>query len=248
MDFWGPYTKAPNGHRWQYYLSLTDDHSRLSWIYMTKDRKLATVQEILKEWLANVERQTGNLLLSICTDNAKEFRALDPWAKEHGIELEFIEPYHPPQNGVAERLNRFLLEVTRAILISARVPKRFWPWAVKMANYIRNRTIRVRGTRKTPFEIWTGEAPNLSGFRKPFSKVWFHIKQDDKLEARAVEGVLVGYCKSSSQYSVLGKDGKTYIATNPIFIEDEPSFLAKEKVDDFGDEPAFNTHMRIICQ
>jgi hypothetical protein len=38
---------------------------------------------------------------------------------------------------------------------------------------------------------------------------------------------------------VLGKDGKTYIATNPIFIEDEPSFLAKEKVNDFRDEPAF---------
>jgi hypothetical protein len=49
MDFWGPYTKAPNGYQWQYYLLLTDDHSRLSWIYMTKDRKLATVQEIIKE-------------------------------------------------------------------------------------------------------------------------------------------------------------------------------------------------------
>jgi hypothetical protein len=55
MDFWGLYTKAPNGYQWQYYLSLTDNHSRLSWIYMTKDRKLATVQEILKEWLANIE-------------------------------------------------------------------------------------------------------------------------------------------------------------------------------------------------
>jgi hypothetical protein len=78
MDFWGPYTKAPNGHRWQYYLSLTDDHSRLSWIHMTKDRKLETVQEILKEWLANVEWQTGNLLLSIRTDNTKKLRALNP--------------------------------------------------------------------------------------------------------------------------------------------------------------------------
>jgi hypothetical protein len=54
-----------------------------------------------------------------------------------------------------------------------------------------------------------------------------------------VEGVLVGYCKSLSQYLVLGRDGKTYVVTNPIFLKDEPSFLAKEKVDDFGDEPAF---------
>lgn len=38
---------------------------------------------------------------------------------------------------------------------------------------------------------------------------------------------------------MLGKDGKTYIITNFIFFEDEPSFLAKEKVNDFGDELAF---------
>jgi hypothetical protein len=29
------------------------------------------------------------------------------------------------------------------------------------------------------------------------------------------------------------------MVTNPIFLKDEPSFLAKEKVNDFGDEPAF---------
>jgi hypothetical protein len=29
------------------------------------------------------------------------------------------------------------------------------------------------------------------------------------------------------------------VVTNPIFLKDEPSFLAKEKVNDFGDEPAF---------
>jgi hypothetical protein len=29
------------------------------------------------------------------------------------------------------------------------------------------------------------------------------------------------------------------VVTNPIFLEDEPSFLAKEKIDDFADEPAF---------
>jgi hypothetical protein len=50
---------------------------------------------------------------------------------------------------------------------------------------------------------------------------------------------LISYYKLLSQYLVLRKDGKTYIITNPIFIEDEPSFLAKEKVDNFRDKPAF---------
>jgi transposase InsO family protein len=242
MDFWGPYTRVPNKYRWEYYLSLTDDHSRLSWIYLTRNRTAETVRGILELWLAKVERETGHLLITIRTDNAKEFEALRPWAEGKGIEIEFIEPYTPPQNGVAERLNRFLLEVARAILISAKVPKRYWPWAVKMANHIRNRTIIVRNSGgKTPYEIWNGHPPDISKFRKPFSKVWFHIEQDDKMESRAIEGAFIGYCASSNQYSILArKDRKVYTATNPIFIEDEPSFLAEETSEiDLADEPAF---------
>ena len=242
MDFWGPYTRVPNKYKWEYYLSLTDDYSRISWIYLTGNRKVETVREILELWLAKVERETGHLLITIRTDNAKEFEALKPWAEKKGIEIEFIEPHTPAQNGVAERLNRLLLEIARAILISAKVPKRYWPWAIKMANHIRNRTIMVKDSGgRTPYEVWTGHTPDISKFRKPFSKVWFHIKQDDKIEPRAIEGAFIGYCTSNSQYSVLArKDRKVYTVTNPIFIEDEPSFLAKEAGEiDLAHEPAF---------
>ena len=90
-----------------------------------RNRKAETIREILERWLAKVEQETGKLLISIRTDNAKEFDALKPWAEERGIEIKFIEPHTPPQNGVAERLNRFLLEIARAILISAKVSKRY---------------------------------------------------------------------------------------------------------------------------
>src|SRR5882762_5884049 len=45
---------------------------------------------------------------------------------------------HASAEWCRERLNRLLLEIARAILISAKVPKRYWPWAIKMANHIRN--------------------------------------------------------------------------------------------------------------
>jgi transposase InsO family protein len=152
MDFWGPYSKARTMKR--YYLSLTDDYTRFSWVFLTKDREATTVRAILEEWLAMVEREKGTKLLTIRTDNAKEFKALVPWALKRGIQFEFIEPDTPPQNGVAERLNRHLLERTRAIMIAADIPKEYWPYAVQMANHLRNRTIIVRGThQKTPFEL-----------------------------------------------------------------------------------------------
>lgn len=46
---------------------------------------------------------------------------------------------------------------------------------------------------------------------------------------------------------MLGKDGRIHIATNLIFMEDKPSFLAKEKVDDFIDKLAFKrTYIEIF--
>lgn len=85
MDFWGSYSKAKTLER--YYLSLTDDCTRMSWIYLTKDREAATVKATLEQWLAPVEREKGVKLLVIRTDNAKEFKALEPWALKKGIQM-----------------------------------------------------------------------------------------------------------------------------------------------------------------
>jgi hypothetical protein len=45
----------------------------------------------------------------------------------------------PPQNGVAERKNRHLLEVARALLFQMNVPKQFWADAVSTACFLINR-------------------------------------------------------------------------------------------------------------
>jgi hypothetical protein len=148
-----------------------------------------------------------------------EFKAQKPWAAKQGIQFEFTEPDTPQQNAVAERLNRHLLERTRAIMIQANIPKEYWPYTVQMANHLRNRTIIVRGThQKTPFELWKGYPPDISKFQNPFCRVWFHKKQNDKLEPRAIEGVFIGYQSSRSHYLVMGKDVKVYRVTNPLFL------------------------------
>lgn len=54
MDFWGPYKEGVKEIR--YYLSLVDDYSRFSSIYLTKDRKNDTVKEILEKWMKWAER------------------------------------------------------------------------------------------------------------------------------------------------------------------------------------------------
>lgn len=159
-------------------------------------------------------------LLVAKTDNAKEFIALENWAVQYGIKLEFTESYTPAQNGVAQRLNRLLLEIARAMIFDAQISGKYWQYAVETANYIRNRSIVVVGTNdKTPFELWHGTKPNLRLMKRWGCKVLYHDRSDNKLATRASVGTFVKYTKSDSQYFVMTTDGKLKKVTRPVFFE-----------------------------
>nr|XP_043639067.1 uncharacterized protein LOC122610138 [Erigeron canadensis] len=64
-------------------------------------------------------------------------------------------PHTPQQNGVAERKNRLLLEMTRALVIESCVPKQFWPEAVATATYLINRLPTKILKMKTPLKTLT---------------------------------------------------------------------------------------------
>lgn len=232
MDFWGPNNDSIGKER--YYLSLVDDCTRVSWVYIKESRKSELVQGTLETWLRQVERETGKMLLVIRADNAREFLALSPWAMEKGIQLEFIEAHTPPQNGVAERFNRFILEVTRALLMDSGVSRKYWKYAVVTANYLRNRTTSVRDSGgKTPYELWYGHKPDLAHLRVWGCRVLYHHKPESKLESRVMEGTFLLYGKSDKQYCVLPRGGSELkLVTNPEFREREHGYL--------GDIPASN--------
>ena len=228
MDFWGPNREGSGEEK--YYLSLIDDYTRYSWLFVTPDRKSENVILTLDVWLKVVERQTGQVLLVIRADNALEFHALEPWCSARGIELEFIEPDTPPQNGVAERFNRIILEVTRALLLDAGVSKYHWKYAVSTANYIRNRTTVVSedGEKKTPYEMWYGHPPDLTHLRKWGCRVLYYSKPESKLESRVMEATFMMYGKSDRQYYVLPRGGNNLrLVTNPEFRERENGYLGE---------------------
>ncbi len=53
---------------------------------------------------------------------------------------ELTVPYSPEQNGVAERMNRTLMESARTMLSHAGLPDSYWAEAVASAAYIRNKS------------------------------------------------------------------------------------------------------------
>ena len=79
-----------------------------------------------------------------------------------------MELYTPPQNGVAERFNRFIRDIARASLFDSGLVKAYWKYAVQTANYLRNRTTTIKledRTKVTPYEAWAGRKPALANLR-----------------------------------------------------------------------------------
>ncbi|WP_369124376.1 hypothetical protein, partial [Actinobacillus pleuropneumoniae] len=65
-------------------------------------------------------------------------------------------PYNPQQNGVAERMNRTILNMVRSMLFFKNVKTMFWADAVLCAAYIKNRCPSNAIRNKTPYELWYG--------------------------------------------------------------------------------------------
>ncbi len=55
------------------------------------------------------------------------------------IHHELSVPYSPEQNGLAERLNRTLMESARTMMAHAGLPDCYWAEAIATAAYVRNR-------------------------------------------------------------------------------------------------------------
>ena len=92
-----------------------------------------------KEYVAYVENQTNFKIKALRFDNggeyiSKEFHEL---CSEKGISRQITSPYSPQQNGVAEQMNRSILESTRSMLYEANLSQNFWTEAVGTAVYLR---------------------------------------------------------------------------------------------------------------
>ena len=157
-------------------------------------------------------------------DNAKEFLSeqFKTYCLDAGIIQEEIIP-ETPQNGLAERCNRTLLEMARCLLIDSGLPKMMWGTAILHTARIRNLVVR-RGEEKCPAELMRGIKPKL-----PISKLSifgctvFMRKRDRevrKLEPKALEGKFVGYTEGENGYLVYIPNTRKVMAVRDVIIKE----------------------------
>ena len=186
----------------EYFLTFIDDKSRYVWVYCLQRK--SQVFEKFCDWKAMVEKATGKKLKAIRTDNGGEFTSseFEVHLRAEGVRHELIIPKNPEQNGVAERMNRILVETVRSMLCHANLSHRFWGEALSTAAYLRNRSPTKAVSEMTPYEAWTGEKPQVDHLRIFGCQGFVHIPKDErkKLDPKSRKCIFMGYGTTTKGY------------------------------------------------
>ncbi|KAL2248384.1 UNVERIFIED_CONTAM: Retrovirus-related Pol polyprotein from transposon TNT 1-94 [Sesamum indicum] len=195
-----------------------------------------------EKWKIFVENQTGKRLKSLRTDNGLEFcnKEFSNLCEKFGIKRHRTNPYIPQQNGVAERMNRTLLDKVRCMFISSGLPKSFWGETILTAAHLLNLSPSVPLSGKTPEFMWTGRKSDISYLRVFGCSAFVH-QNLDKLEPRSVKCAFIGYPEGIKGYRlwVHSQPGfKVLISRDVTFNENE--FPCLDKTQYREKEPTFS--------
>jgi transposase InsO family protein len=140
LDLCSP-VNPPTHDGMQYLLTFIDKATRFCWIYLLHNKSSSTVVAVLQSWLPFVKNQASSTLKRFRTDRGQEYLDLESVTRflyERGIVHEQTAAQSSASNGVAERMNRTLFDITRSLIIDCTVLTPFWGEAIRTACQIRN--------------------------------------------------------------------------------------------------------------
>lgn len=220
-NIWGPY-RVCTRQKFRYFLTIVDDHTRMTWIYLLEHK--SEYLKTLKTFYNFVEKQFGASIQQVRSDNAREFKdaTCQLFFQSQGIVHQTSCNYRPQQNARVEREHRHLLEVARALMFQSGLQVSFWGESVLTAAYIINRLPSSVLDNKCPYELLY-KMPVDYDELKTFGCLAFAINpvhSNDKLTARGVPCVFVGYPPTQRGYRLLDlKSMKTFVSRDVSFNE-----------------------------
>ncbi|KAE8957484.1 hypothetical protein PR002_g31158 [Phytophthora rubi] len=166
------------------------------------------------------EKQWDERLMCLRSDNGTEFVNKDVTriCTLNGIMHQRTVPYSPQQNGVAERMNRTIMENARSMLHYKSVPTEWWAEAVSTAVYLINRSTNTQHTSVTPYELGFKVKPTLEHLSMFGSHGYVHIDKAKrtKLEPKSFRCMFLGYAENVKGYRVFDLDASKVKVTRSV--------------------------------
>ncbi|GJT73019.1 retrovirus-related pol polyprotein from transposon TNT 1-94 [Tanacetum coccineum] len=156
MDLFGPSAiRSYGGNR--YTLVIVDDYSRFTWTRFLANKTEAF--EKFKIFSKMIQNKLGCSIVSIRTDHGREFDnevQFGNYCDLNRISHNFSAPRTPQSNGVVERKNRTLQEMSRTMLNEQSIPQNFGVMRLIRQPIKINKVSIRRILGKTPYELLRG--------------------------------------------------------------------------------------------
>jgi transposase InsO family protein len=239
-DLIGPFDVESAGGN-KYILMAIDDFSGVAAVKPLKHKSEASAE--LKAICIRWERESDWKLKKLRNDRGPEYNAIDAWCAEHYNKLDKSVAYTAQQNGRAERFNRTITELVRAMLNEQGIAKKYWAEEFAAAIDIYNISPRL-GNVQTPWELFYGTKPDVRSLRTFGCEVYCRKTAPalTKLGERSERSRLMDREPSTKGWRVLLETGSVVIRYDCIFVEGstvEDSDTANSNSDsDTGDEDA----------
>jgi hypothetical protein len=141
-----------------------------------------------------IETQHNVKVKIIRSDNGVEFTMPTFYSSKGNIhQTSCVES--PEQNGRVERKHQDILNIGRALLFQANLPKNFWSFAVQHATYLLNRLPTAVLGNKSSYELMHKTIPSLENLKVFGSLTYASTLQNHrtKLEPRSRKCIFLGY-------------------------------------------------------
>ncbi|CAL1378920.1 unnamed protein product [Linum trigynum] len=234
-DLWGPSpTISRRGYR---YFALFIDHAtRFTWVYFL--RLKSELKSVATDFLKMIQTQFDRPVKIIRSDPGGEFSSAPLYEvyRSLGVLTRQSCPGISQQNGLVERKNRHVMDLTRALLLASHVPSRFWPEAVATAVRLINYQITPVLRNTSPFFALYSRHPDYSRLRV-FGCLCFVLlpkRERTKLTSKTARCVFLGYSDIHKGYLCYDPVvQRVRIASTVVFFENSMFYSPGSSPSDF---------------
>lgn len=242
-DVGGPVTPQDR-HGNRYWISFIDDCKRFPWIYFMSHKSEAL--GIFKQWKKDVQLMFGEEIGEIhLSPNFLDFFTSDGggeyMSKAFKDELDASGTVHhttaadtPEQDGLAERMNQTLVNLSTAMLLDSKLGKSFWSDAMSTAAYM---------VARTPGADESGESPYKGLFKRDVDATWFRPfgstgyalipkdKRSGKFAPKGRKCTLLGYTSGKKAYRLLDANTKVVFHSRHVRFDEAAPGNVPDVVD-----------------
>ncbi|KAJ9689557.1 hypothetical protein PVL29_014974 [Vitis rotundifolia] len=134
-----------------------------------------------------------------------------------------------PQNGVAERKNRHLLETAHALMFQMKDPKQFWVDAVSITCFLINRMPTVVLKGDIPYKVIHPQK-SLFPIELRIFGCTCYVRDTrpsvTKLDRKALKCVFLGYSRLQKGYRCFSTDLSKYLVSTDVVFSEDTSFFS----------------------